>query len=109
MKLGLANMSMCYTTDCGKEDTEVNHNCTKQNPMIEKPDWDVVCHASAWDMYKASKDDYRIKMCTAINLLNLVTIHHEMGHIQYYIQYEDQPLQFRAGGNNGINLSLFLS
>ena len=27
--------------------------------MIEKPDWDVVCHASAWDMYKASKDDFR--------------------------------------------------
>ena len=70
-------------------------------PFIEKPDWDVVCHASAWDMYKEDKDDYRIKMCTAIDLLSLVTIHHEMGHIQYYIQYKDLPLQFRHGANNG--------
>ena len=24
-----------------------------------------------------------------------------MGHIQYYIQYKDLPLQFRSGANNG--------
>jgi DNA-directed RNA polymerase beta subunit len=43
----------------------------------------------------------RIKMCTGINLEDLVTIHHEMGHIQYYLQYADKPLQFRNGANNG--------
>ena len=99
--LGLEDMTMCFETDCGKEDTPVNHNCTANNPMIEKPEWDVVCHASAWDMYKPSKDDYRIKMCTEVDLAYLVTIHHEMGHIQYYLQYKDKPLQFREGGNNG--------
>ena len=40
-------------------------------------------------------------MCTGINLEDLVTIHHEMGHIQYYLQYADKPLQFRNGANNG--------
>jgi len=40
-------------------------------------------------------------MCTGINLEDLVTIHHEMGHIQYYLQYADKPLQFRSGANNG--------
>ena len=67
-KLTLAGMEMCYDTDCKPENTEENHNCTADNPMIEKPDWDVVCHASAWDMYKKEKDDYRIKICTAIDL-----------------------------------------
>ena len=43
----------------------------------------------------------RIKMCTGVNLEDLVTIHHEMGHIQYYLQYADKPLQFRNGANNG--------
>ena len=40
-------------------------------------------------------------MCTGVNLEDLVTIHHEMGHIQYYLQYADKPLQFRNGANNG--------
>ena len=57
--LGLEDMEMCYDTPCGTEDTVENHECVANNPMIEKPDWDVVCHASAWDMYHDAKDDYR--------------------------------------------------
>ena len=40
-------------------------------------------------------------MCTEANLEDLVTVHHEMGHIQYFIQYKDKPLQFRDGANPG--------
>ena len=40
-------------------------------------------------------------MCAENNLEDLVTIHHEMGHIEYYIQYMDKPLQFRDGANPG--------
>ena len=40
-------------------------------------------------------------MCTAITMEDLVTIHHEMGHIQYYLQYKDQPVPFRDGANPG--------
>jgi peptidyl-dipeptidase A len=47
--------------------------------MITKPEdgRDVVCHASAWDF--SDKEDFRIKMCTVVNMVDLVTIHHEQG------------------------------
>ena len=32
-------------------------------------------------------------MCTEITMDYLLTIHHEMGHIEYYMQYADQPPQ----------------
>lgn len=66
--------------------------------IIEKPtDRLIVCHASAWDFCDGR--DYRIKQCTTVNSYNLVTAHHEMGHIQYYILYKDQAHTFRAGAN----------
>ena len=46
----------------------------------------------------------RIKMCTKVNMEDFVTIHHEMGHIQYYIQYKDQPYALRTGANPGTYL-----
>ena len=45
---------------------------------------------------------HRIKMCTDITMEDLNTIHHEMGHIEYYLQYKDQPKVFRGGANPGI-------
>ena len=63
-------------------------------------------------------------MCTEINMVDLVTIHHEQGkynfvkinlrsclhkelltckgHIQYDQQYKTQPITFRDGANPGI-------
>jgi hypothetical protein len=43
-------------------------------------------------------------MCTKVNMEDFVTIHHEMGHIQYYIQYKDQPYALRTGANPGTYL-----
>lgn len=40
-------------------------------------------------------------MCTSVNKEHFRTVHHEMGHIQYYIQYKQQPVVFREGGNPG--------
>lgn len=34
---------------------------------------------------------------------HLSTAHHEMGHIEYYLQYKNQPLVFREGANPGTN------
>lgn len=53
--------------------------------MIEKPTdgREVQCHASAWDFCNGT--DFRIKMCTKINMEDFITIHHEMGHIMYYL------------------------
>ena len=32
---------------------------------------------------------------------DFITVHHEMGHIQYFLQYKHLPLVFRAGANPG--------
>ncbi|GAV03331.1 hypothetical protein RvY_13773-2 [Ramazzottius varieornatus] len=71
--------------------------------MMEKPTdgREVVCHASASDFY--TDQDVRIKMCTEKNMDDLITIHHEMGHIQYFLQYSDQLLPFREGANSGFH------
>lgn len=42
-------------------------------------------------------------MCTRVNQEDFITIHHEMGHIQYFILYKDQPITFRAGANPGFH------
>ncbi|XP_030364883.1 angiotensin-converting enzyme isoform X1 [Strigops habroptila] len=71
--------------------------------MIEKPSdgREVVCHASAWDFY--NRKDFRIKQCTVVNMDDLITVHHEMGHVQYFLQYMDQPISFRDGANPGFH------
>lgn len=33
----------------------------------------------------------------------LFTVHHEMGHVEYYLQYKDQPVTFRSGANPGFH------
>ena len=45
----------------------------------------------------------RIKMCTGINQENLITIHHEMGHCEYYLAYKDLPYAYRSGANPGFH------
>ncbi|CAG0883552.1 unnamed protein product, partial [Darwinula stevensoni] len=66
--------------------------------IIEKPkDRTIVCHASAMDF--CDSKDFRIKQCTDVTMENFVTVHHEMGHVQYYIQYKDQHIAFRKGAN----------
>lgn len=56
---------------------------------------------SAWDM--CNRKDFWIKQCTQVNEIDLITLHHEMGHIQYQIQYKDLPKVFRDGANPGFH------
>ncbi|XP_056285839.1 angiotensin-converting enzyme [Pseudoliparis swirei] len=73
-----------------------------EGSMLVKPEGrEVVCHASAWDFY--NRRDFRIKQCTAVTMEQLFTVHHEMGHVQYYLQYKDQPVGFRRGANPGFH------
>ncbi|XP_055345454.1 angiotensin-converting enzyme-like [Paramacrobiotus metropolitanus] len=75
-----------------------------QTVYTKPKDRDIVCHASAWDFYTVNPDDVRIKMCTEIEMDDLITIHHEMGHIQYFLQYSTQSLvAFREGANSGFH------
>ncbi|XP_066583828.1 angiotensin-converting enzyme-like [Prorops nasuta] len=73
-----------------------------QNSILEKPkDREIICHTSAWDFYNGK--DFRIKQCTRINMEDLATAHHEMGHIEYFLQYKDQPFIFKGGANPGFH------
>lgn len=46
---------------------------------------------------------FRIKQCTVVTMDDLITVHHEMGHVQYFLQYKDQPVSFRDGANPGFH------
>lgn len=71
--------------------------------VIERlPGVEMNCHASAWDFY-TGQGDFRVKQCTSVTLAYLATTHHEMGHIQYFMQYENQPVAFRQGANPGFH------
>ncbi|KAL7286356.1 hypothetical protein TKK_0019313 [Trichogramma kaykai] len=85
-----------------------------KSSMFEKPpNRNVKCSASAWDF--CNRADYRIKQCTKMSTECLVSTHHEMAHVQYYLQYKDQPLLFRNEAmpgfheavSNAISLSVF--
>jgi peptidyl-dipeptidase A len=55
------------------------------------------CHGSANDFF--TDKDFRIKMCTEVTAEDFQTVHHEMGHIEYFMAYRNQPALFRAGAN----------
>ncbi|OWK33013.1 M2 family metallopeptidase [Sphingomonas mucosissima] len=73
-----------------------------QRSQIVKPqDREVICHASAWNVDNV--DDLRIKMCTKVNSDDFVTIHHELGHNYYQRAYNQQPLLYMNGANDGFH------
>jgi len=73
-----------------------------ERSQITRPrDREVVCHASAWDI--DDRSDVRIKMCTQVTAEDFVTIHHELGHNYYQRAYQDQPLLFKGGANDGFH------
>jgi peptidyl-dipeptidase A len=76
-----------------------------EKSLLDKPrDRDVVCHASAWHV--DLKDDVRIKMCILVDEDSFRTIHHELGHIYYYLAYKDQPVLFQSSANDGFHEAL---
>jgi peptidyl-dipeptidase A len=76
-----------------------------ERSLFEKPrDREVVCHASAWDI--DLKDDVRIKMCIIPDDDSFRTIHHELGHIYYYLAYKHQPILYNGSANDGFHEAL---
>jgi peptidyl-dipeptidase A len=73
-----------------------------ERSMLTKPkDREVVCHASAWDV--SYDNDVRIKMCIQVDEDNLITVHHELGHIYYYQYYHQLPVLFQQGAHDGFH------
>ncbi|XP_040895328.1 angiotensin-converting enzyme 2 [Toxotes jaculatrix] len=73
------------------------------NSMLVKPEdgRNVVCHPTAWDM--GNREDFRIKMCTKVNMDDFLTVHHEMGHNQYQMAYRNLSYLLRDGANEGFH------
>lgn len=73
-----------------------------ERSLLTKPrDRDVVCHASAWPL--DGGDDVRIKQCVEPTSEHLTTLHHELGHIYYYLMYKDLPPLYKAGAHDGFH------
>ena len=73
----------------------------KKSLLTQPRDRDVVCHASAWDMNLSG--DVRIKQCIEPTEDQLSTIHHELGHIYYYLSYNHLPPLFQTGAHDGFH------
>ncbi|XP_018024563.1 angiotensin-converting enzyme [Hyalella azteca] len=71
--------------------------------MLERPEdgREVDCHGTAWDFLDGK--DFRIRMCTQVNFKYLEVIHHELGHVQYFMQYAHLPYVYRDGANDGFH------
>ena len=69
--------------------------------FVKPEDREVQCHASAWDV--DYNNDLRIKMCIKIDMEDFVTIHHELGHNYYYMNYYKLPVLYQAGANDGFH------
>nr|XP_003465355.2 angiotensin-converting enzyme-like protein Ace3 [Cavia porcellus] len=67
--------------------------------MLERPTdgRSVECQASAWDFYTGN--DFRVKKCTEGALEDMLSVFHLMGHIQYFMQYQNLSVIFREGAN----------
>jgi peptidyl-dipeptidase A len=73
-----------------------------ERSLLTKPrDRDVQCHASAWHM--DSRQDVRIKQCIEPTQDHLRTVYHELGHVFYYLSYNDQPFMFQSGAHDGFH------
>lgn len=44
-------------------------------------------------------------MCTKVTMKDLITVHHEMAHIEYFLRYSGLTREFRDGANPGIQMS----
>ncbi len=73
-----------------------------QRSLLTRPaDRDVECHASAWHM--DLDRDVRLKVCLHDTTDDFVTVHHELGHVYYFLAYRKQPFLFRNGANDGFH------
>lgn len=73
----------------------------ERSQFVKPEGRDVVCHASAWDV--TLENDLRIKMCIKPTEEELITIHHELGHNYYYMQYYTKPVLFQEGAHDGFH------
>ena len=73
----------------------------ERSQFVHPRDREVVCHASAWDI--DAVEDLRVKMCINVSDDYFTTVHHELGHNFYQRAYNQLPMLFRNGANDGFH------
>lgn len=74
-----------------------------ERSMLTRPrDREVVCHASAWSL-DPEQNDVRIKQCLEPTKDHFETVHHELGHVYYYLAYNQLPNIYRKGAHDGFH------
>ncbi|CAG0882352.1 unnamed protein product [Cyprideis torosa] len=59
---------------------------------------------STFDLHRdGAVDEFSVKMCTKFKFQDFNVVHHELGHIQYYLLYAHQSNFFRKGANPGFH------
>lgn len=97
--LGMVKLGESFFTSLGLK--ELPESFWQRSLFTKPTDRDVVCHASAWDV--TFSGDVRIKMCIQPDEENLVTIHHELGHIYYFLYYNHLPVLYQDGAHDGFH------
>ncbi|CAB3261949.1 unnamed protein product [Arctia plantaginis] len=65
----------------------------RESVMARDNNSKIRCHGTAADMFQ--EGDYRLLYCSETSKEDFYVLHHELGHIQYYMAYEHQPALFR--------------
>ncbi|XP_063835604.1 angiotensin-converting enzyme-like [Ostrinia nubilalis] len=71
--------------------------------VFSKENGNTRCHGTAADMFKPG--DFRMMYCTGTTFEDFYVLHHEFGHIQYYMAYENQPGIFKQA-NTALHESI---
>lgn len=61
----------------------------------------VQCHGAAYNFFNGH--DYRIKMCTEVTDAYYYIVHHEMGHVEYFMSYSNLPPILSNGANSAFH------
>ena len=76
-----------------------------QKSVLKKTGKNMNCQPTAWPIDPAHSD-VRMSFCVEANENDLRTLHHELGHIYYYLSYANQPFLFQDGANPGFHEAL---
>ncbi|XP_041987996.1 angiotensin-converting enzyme-like [Aricia agestis] len=68
-----------------------------QNSVLSRHNKSTKCLGAAADMY--NNDDVRISYCSGTDFQDFRVLHHELGHVQYFMAYKRQPGIFRQANS----------
>ncbi|XP_051171551.1 angiotensin-converting enzyme-like [Leptopilina boulardi] len=80
--------------------TKLNNKFWEKS-ILQRENRSMSCQASAWDLFTGR--DFRLKMCLKVNGDDFVTLHHNLAHVHYFMEYKNQPIAFRDEPNPGFH------